>query len=70
MTTATPARRGIHIPVDDIDERAQDIQIGRAVTMALLAIPYFLCFLVARIVTRFIAACQEGWYAGARPKGK
>lgn len=69
-TTGTVTRRGIHIPVDEIVERARDVDPVRLVTLSFLAIPYFLCFMLAWIATRLVAACQEGWAAGKRPKGK
>ena len=67
---ASPVRRGIHIPVDEIDERAEVVDLGRIVRLTLLFIPYFLCLIVSWVLTQIVAACQEGWSDGKRPKGK
>jgi len=65
--TTVEYRRGLHIPVEEIEERAETVDYGRIWAAVWLAIPYFVCFVVSRILTRLVAACAEGWASGKQP---
>lgn len=65
-TTETPSkfRRGIHVPVAEIEARVARIDVARTVRMVWVTLPFVVCYALAWLVTRFVAACQEGWAAG------